>query len=156
MQHYLYLFSLFDAVLFYIRTCSYSCRSRMTTKDRKLVVVGDGACGKTALLIVFSEDRFQVEHVPTVCEKRIVDVECEGKSVGLVIWDTPGVPAGEGNEGNKWTYPDTDVLLICYSIVEPDTLGNVIEKVTSPHILSFYSFLYVLDTYFITSDPRPL
>jgi len=26
------------------------------------------------------------------------------------------------------SYPDTDVLLICFSIVNPDSLGNVVDK----------------------------
>ena len=30
----------------------------MSTVRKKLVIVGDGACGKTCLLIVFSKDEF--------------------------------------------------------------------------------------------------
>ena len=33
---------------------------------RKLVIVGDGACGKTCLLIVFSKGTFPEVYVPTV------------------------------------------------------------------------------------------
>jgi GTPase SAR1 family protein len=32
--------------------------SRKQDKDRKLVTVGDGGCGKTCLLTVYSEGRF--------------------------------------------------------------------------------------------------
>ena len=31
---------------------------QMSTVRKKLVIVGDGACGKTCLLIVFSKDEF--------------------------------------------------------------------------------------------------
>lgn len=99
----------------------------MAAKDRKkLVVVGDGACGKTCLLIVFSEDRFPVEYVPTVFENYVADIEYEGKSVELALWDTAGQE--DYDRLRPLSYPDTDVLLICYSIVEPDTLENVPEK----------------------------
>jgi len=42
---------------------------------RKLVVVGDGACGKTSLLIAFSQDEFPETHVPTVFETYITDIK---------------------------------------------------------------------------------
>ena len=32
---------------------------------KKLVIVGDGACGKSCLLIVFSKDKFPEDYVPT-------------------------------------------------------------------------------------------
>ena len=43
--------------------------------QRKLVVVGDGECGKTCLLIVFSKDEFPEEYVPTVFETYVADIE---------------------------------------------------------------------------------
>ena len=59
---------------------------------KKLVIVGDGACGKTCLLIVFSRcnliikiilmmtillsrDEFPKEYVPTVFENYVTDIE---------------------------------------------------------------------------------
>uniref|UniRef100_A0A8C9KMH2 Ras homolog family member A n=1 Tax=Panthera tigris altaica TaxID=74533 RepID=A0A8C9KMH2_PANTA len=46
---------------------------------KKLVIVGDGACGKTCLLIVFSKDQFPEVYVPTVFENYVADIEVDGK-----------------------------------------------------------------------------
>ena len=44
---------------------------RMAAIRKKLVIVGDGACGKTCLLIVFSKDQFPEVYVPTVFENYV-------------------------------------------------------------------------------------
>ena len=48
---------------------------------KKLVIVGDGACGKTCLLIVFSKDQFPEVYVPTVFENYVADIEVDSKQV---------------------------------------------------------------------------
>lgn len=53
----------------------------MAAIRKKLVIVGDGACGKTCLLIVFSKDQFPEVYVPTVFENYIADIEVDGKQV---------------------------------------------------------------------------
>lgn len=53
----------------------------MAAIRKKLVIVGDGACGKTCLLIVFSKDQFPEVYVPTVFENYVADIEVEGKKV---------------------------------------------------------------------------
>lgn len=45
------------------------------------MIVGDGACGKTCLLIVFSKDQFPEVYVPTVFENYVADIEVDGKQV---------------------------------------------------------------------------
>lgn len=55
--------------------------SAMAAIRKKLVIVGDGACGKTCLLIVFSKDQFPEVYVPTVFENYIADIEVDGKQV---------------------------------------------------------------------------
>ena len=55
---------------------------QMAAIRKKLVIVGDGACGKTCLLIVFSKDQFPEVYVPTVFENYIADIEVDGKQVG--------------------------------------------------------------------------
>lgn len=53
----------------------------MAALRKKLVIVGDGACGKTCLLIVFSKDQFPEVYVPTVFENYIADIEVDGRQV---------------------------------------------------------------------------
>ena len=53
----------------------------MAAIRKKLEIVGDGACGKTCLLIVFSKDQFPEVYVPTVFENYVADIEVDNKQV---------------------------------------------------------------------------
>ncbi|WP_411024950.1 Rho family protein [Salmonella sp. s54836] len=106
----------------------------MTPLRKKLVIVGDGACGKTCLLIVFSKDQFPEVYVPTVFENYVSDIEVEGKCVELALWDTAGQE--DYDRLRPLSYPDTDVILMCFSIDSPDSLENIPEKWT-PEVKHF-------------------
>ncbi|CAK7896539.1 GTP-binding protein Rho1p [[Candida] anglica] len=93
---------------------------------RKLVIVGDGACGKTCLLIVFSKGTFPEVYVPTVFENYVADVHVDGRKVELALWDTAGQE--DYDRLRPLSYPDSNVILICFSVDSPDSLDNVQEK----------------------------
>ncbi|KAJ1901139.1 GTP-binding protein Rho1 [Kickxella alabastrina] len=93
---------------------------------RKLVIVGDGACGKTCLLIVFSKGTFPEVYVPTVFENYVADVEVDGRHVELALWDTAGQE--DYDRLRPLSYPDSHVIIICFAIDSPDSLDNVQEK----------------------------
>lgn len=93
---------------------------------KKLVVVGDGACGKTCLLFVFSRDEFPHVYVPTVFETYVADIEVDDKQVQLALWDTAGQE--DFDRLRPLSYPDTDVVLMCFSVDSPDSLANITEK----------------------------
>lgn len=52
---------------------------------KKLVIVGDGACGKTSLLIRFCRDEFNENYVPTVFETYVADITFRNKTVRLTF-----------------------------------------------------------------------
>ena len=106
----------------------------MTAIRKKLVIVGDGACGKTCLLIVFSKDQFPEVYVPTVFENYVADIEVDNKTVELALWDTAGQE--DYDRLRPLSYPDTDVILMCFSIDSPDSLENIPEKWT-PEVKHF-------------------
>ncbi|KAL9108634.1 MAG: hypothetical protein Q9227_006580 [Pyrenula ochraceoflavens] len=108
---------------------------------RKLVIVGDGACGKTCLLIVFSKGTFPEVYVPTVFENYVADVEVDGKHVELALWDTAGQE--DYDRLRPLSYPDSHVILICFAIDSPDSLDNVQEKWIS-EVLHFCSGLPII------------
>lgn len=106
----------------------------MAAIRKKLVIVGDGACGKTCLLIVFSKDQFPEVYVPTVFENYVADIEVDGRQVELALWDTAGQE--DYDRLRPLSYPDTDVILMCFSIDSPDSLENIPEKWT-PEVKHF-------------------
>ncbi|KAI0811078.1 P-loop containing nucleoside triphosphate hydrolase protein [Irpex lacteus] len=93
---------------------------------KKLVVVGDGGCGKTCLLIVYAENRFPEAYIPTVFENYVTLVNFEGKLVELALWDTAGQE--EYDRLRPLSYPESDVILIIFSVDFPVSLGNVTDK----------------------------
>ena len=96
------------------------------TVRKKLVIVGDGACGKTCLLIVFSKDQYPEVYVPTVFENYVAEIEINGKLIELALWDTAGQE--DYDRLRPLSYPDTDVILICFTIESLDSLDNVEER----------------------------
>ncbi|KAK6177767.1 hypothetical protein SNE40_015802 [Patella caerulea] len=90
---------------------------------KKLVIVGDRACGKTCLLTVMIKDQFPEYYIPIVSGNYVADIEVGKQTAELVLWDT------DGQEGyNRLYYPDTDVILACFSIDNPDSLENISTK----------------------------
>ncbi|KAK1905925.1 Rho-related GTP-binding protein RhoQ [Dissostichus eleginoides] len=67
----------------------------------KCVVVGDGAVGKTCLLMSYANDAFPEEYVPTVFDHYAVSVNVGGKQYLLGLYDTAVVCAmdSDGSEG---------------------------------------------------------
>lgn len=56
----------------------------------KLVLVGDGAVGKTAALLSFALGKLPGEYVPTVFDNYTVDVPVAEDNVKLALFDTAG------------------------------------------------------------------
>jgi len=56
----------------------------MATIRKKLVIVGDGACGKTCLLVMFSRDEFPESYIPTVFEVSVAELTVNGRKVGQI------------------------------------------------------------------------
>jgi len=105
---------------------SASRPARKPDVKKKLVVVGDGGCGKTCLLIVYAENRFPEAYIPTVFENYVTQVSFEGKEIELALWDTAGQE--EYDRLRPLSYPESDVILIVFSIDFPVSLGNVQDK----------------------------
>ena len=93
---------------------------------RKLVIVGDGACGKTTLLIVFAKGKFPEVYVPTVFDNYVSSIEIDGRRVELALWDTAGQE--DYDRLRPLSYPDSKVVLICFSVDLPASLENIKEK----------------------------
>ncbi|KAM4737917.1 rho-related GTP-binding protein RhoA-C-like isoform 2-T4 [Anableps anableps] len=106
----------------------------MGSVRKKLVIVGDGACGKTCLLMVFTKAQFPDVYVPTVFENYVADIKVDENQVQLALWDTAGQE--DYDRLRPLSYPDTDVILMCFSVDNPDSLANVKEKWT-PEVRHF-------------------
>merc|ERR1711915_665138 len=93
---------------------------------KKLVIIGDGACGKTCLMIVYDEGRFPEAYIPTIFENSSKVVQQDGKNVELRMWDTAGQE--DYDKLRPLAYKDTDVVLMAFSLDNKDSFDNVRHK----------------------------
>lgn len=92
----------------------------------KCVLVGDAAVEKTAFLFSYTTGKCQDGYVPTVFDKLSVDLVVDGNAVTLGLWDTAGQE--DYTILRPLSYPNTDVFLVCFSCVGPQSFENVSEK----------------------------
>ncbi|CAL9735362.1 GTP-binding protein Rho3p [Monosporozyma servazzii] len=110
---------------------AFLCGSSSSTEskkpiERKIVILGDGACGKTSLLNVFTRGYFPEVYEPTVFENYIHDIFVDGKHITLSLWDTAGQE--EFDRLRSLSYSDTHTIMLCFSIDSYDSLENVKNK----------------------------
>merc|ERR1712166_1016139 len=101
----------------------------------KVVIVGDGAIGKTFLLTSLlqepgiSNDWDNPTYQPTACSNQsanweYTDTEGALHDFNLEIWDTAGQDALRSLR--NMAYPDTDIFLMAYDMTRKNTLEKIV------------------------------
>lgn len=92
----------------------------------KCVAVGDGAVGKTCMLMSFVANHFPEEYTPTVFDNYTHTITTPSGNVSLNLWDTAGQE--DYDRIRPLTYPHTNIFVVCFSVVSFSSFDNVRTK----------------------------
>ncbi|KAL0487443.1 cell division control protein CDC42 [Acrasis kona] len=91
----------------------------------KVVNVGDTGVGKTCVLISYTENEFPEECGPTSFDNYSTDIEHDGRTYTLGLFDTSG---NEIDVMRPLTYGDSKLFLIFFSVVDRKSFERVETK----------------------------
>src|SRR3972149_11083471 len=97
---------------------------------KKVVILGDGAVGKTSLIRRFVVDTFSDEYITTIgtkTTKKDVVVDFDGKewNLSLMVWDVLG-QKGYSEVQNSALEGARGVILV-YDVSRPETRGSLVD-----------------------------
>ncbi|KAL5563071.1 hypothetical protein UlMin_032818 [Ulmus minor] len=90
------------------------------SKFIKCVTVGDGAVGKTCMLICYTSNKFPTQdYIPIVFDNFSANVAVDGSIVNLGLWDT-----------RPLSYRGADIFVLAFSLISGASYENVLKKWT--------------------------
>ena len=93
----------------------------------KCVVVGDGAVGKTSMLLCYTTNTFPTDHMPTIFDNYSKNVTMhDGRVVNLGLWDTAG--QDEYADFRPLSYAAADCFVVAFSLIDRKSFRNVEHK----------------------------
>ena len=96
----------------------------MSVTPLKIVTVGDGAVGKTTLLIRYTTGSYPMEYIPTVFEGWLGQVVVDGTDIHIGLWDIAGSEDYD-DRLKPYANPETDLFLLCFSLNAPSSFANI-------------------------------
>jgi Ras-related C3 botulinum toxin substrate 1 len=78
------------------------------------------------MLMSFSANSFPQDYVPTVFDNYNTAIMVDDQPYNLGLWDTAGQE--EYDRLRALCYPQTDVFLICFSLVDPPSFENIKQR----------------------------
>ncbi|ODM98376.1 Ras-like GTP-binding protein RhoL, partial [Orchesella cincta] len=100
-----------------------SAAATSATRPYKIMLVGDGMVGKSAICKSYINKTPYLAYQPTISETHEITVSIHKKDYLVILWDT--------NAGEEWDglriqdYKNTDCFILCYAINDPTSLSNV-------------------------------
>lgn len=89
----------------------------------KVVVVGDGAVGKTSLLCRFANNYFPEEdYLPTIFDNFSTQTIFNNTNYNVSLWDTAGPE--DFDKLRPLSYMNSDVFLLCFELSYADSIRN--------------------------------
>ncbi|KAL3831906.1 hypothetical protein ACJMK2_023600 [Sinanodonta woodiana] len=93
----------------------------------KLVVVGDCGCGKTTFIKRYVNGDYNEAYTATGFDTYTTTYNVSSTyKIQMSIWDTSG-DAGY-DRVRPLSYTDADLVIICFSVGNPDSLHNIVSK----------------------------
>jgi len=98
----------------------------MSIEQCKFVAVGDGAVGKTAMLVSYTSNSTPADYTPTVFDNYNAITMFKNKPLSICCWDTAG--QDDYDHLRSLSYPQTDAFIVCFSLTSQTSLSNVASK----------------------------
>jgi len=92
----------------------------------KIVVLGDGAVGKTSLIKRYTEEKFQSDYILTIgANFAVKNIEVDGVVVKLQIWDLAGQPQFKEVRGSF--YRGAVGAMYVYDVCRVESYNNLLN-----------------------------